>query len=145
MNADKHRLAQGAEVSQNAKRQARLFFPHSCLPSMPAASSAGGSLCGPLERLNCRGLAYHAQAQRTRRKTVRSRTAWRSSSAETTPSISLPSTLLRVFDRAMSSVEWQACSLASEPHMLSKHPLVSSPLHVEFEQTHREGRKTSKR
>jgi len=55
------KFAQGAEVSQNARKQARLFSSHSCLPSMPVASSAGSPLRGPLERLGCRGHLCHSE------------------------------------------------------------------------------------
>jgi len=44
-------FAQGAEVSRNARIQARLFSFHSRLPSVPAAPSAGSPLRGPLERI----------------------------------------------------------------------------------------------
>jgi hypothetical protein len=49
-HTDNCRLAQGVEVSQNEKKQTCLLSFHSCLPSMPAASSAGSPLPGPLER-----------------------------------------------------------------------------------------------
>jgi hypothetical protein len=49
-HTDNCRLAQGFEVSQNERKQTCLLSFHSCLPSMPATSSAGSPLPGPLER-----------------------------------------------------------------------------------------------
>ena len=61
-------------MTQNARNQASLVSSHSCLASMPAAS-AGSPLCGPLERLKCRGLVYHADMQSTQRKAFAQETA----------------------------------------------------------------------
>jgi len=51
-HTDNCRLAQGVEVSQSERKQTCLLSFHSCLPSVPAASSAGSPLPGPLERLH---------------------------------------------------------------------------------------------
>jgi hypothetical protein len=55
MHTDNCRLAQGAEVTQNERKQTCLLSFHSCLPSMPAASSARSPLPGPLERPDRKG------------------------------------------------------------------------------------------